>query len=1238
MSHKNFRSSASDIFMKNRKIKSPIKDDEVSKTVRLKKLKTLLSINNDKILEIKGRKKAQPFHLVGENDKYKIIEKNIQNKILNISMLIIDTVKFNLDLAEITDESDNLRKKERKSTNPLKNTNKTNPNNNLGFFRASFNMGRRSSQLNLGRRPYGMSALEAYKDLINEKNRRIKKIPPLYDSFGEDESDKEMNLKNYGLNPKSLFIDIYDCFLIISVIFYLFYTPFRLAKTKMVINDNEIFAKILIYFSEIIFIIDVIFGFFRWYYNNEFKLITDKNMIITHYFYGYLFFDLIMAIPFYSIFKFNIGNNEDNITYNENNYLIKSLICLKAFKIFKVNNIKNNRVIYFINKELGKNIFLEKIYQISNFVLIVLSVFNLFVCFHIYMAYLSYPNWIISSNLQDKSFIQIYLSSLYFIMATLTSVGYGDIVCIGKQETLFQILLLSIGLVAYSWIISTVGDYVKNKSRANLNYNRDMTKLEELRIQYPNMPYKLYNKIQQHIQRILTQSKKYEYHILVNTLPYYLKNLVLFQIHKTEIERFTFFKNCDNSDFILKVLTHFIPVFPKQNILLVGEGEFFENIFFIKEGRLSLEAIIDLNNIEMSIEKYLKYRFEEIELIEDFSGEDNTLVKRNITNESGGKSPKSKKYFEIINKQFENIDGSSSACGESDIEQEIGKCDFHLENQDFYGGDIQYIHILDLLKNEHFGESLMFLNIPNPLSLRVKSKRADLYILRRKDALNIKRDYQNIWKRINKKSIHNIKSLKSLTLDIINRYCEMNGLLVKGNEIINLKTKKTFNLGKAETLNQNPTFGPLKLNSSKNDNIFLNIKNKESSKNMFKIRTNINKERKKNSFYSIKGTKNKSFNTTLIMSKNINFSSNTDSNDISNYKNLDNKISDKSLKNNNFHKLKIKNSKNKKTDQNISTKNRSVKFKLRKSSFSAKCLPIKYQNKNIPKIGRRNNASMKKRISTFNESDETHNFHELKKESTINFKISSSYNNINEISKGQYIKENNFQDLIKNIVNYFFNLKQKDKINYEKQFNYFKILFNKISHGEYDSEFAKVTNKKQIVQKPSFDIDINKKKLSKYTKSIKNKNFLLKKLKRNISYNNPKEISFSLQNQKYILESGDIKSINNKNQLQLIKTNKYQEKIANNDNINNNISKDKLVDDINYNISKNTFNNNKSKCKHSKTFQKLKKENDNNFQINKKKTKKDKPPDTSFKNNIIKNENNFREVNLNYVNNFCHIF
>ena len=320
------------------------------------------------------------------------------------------------------------------------------------------------------------------------------------------------------------------------------------------------------------------------------------------------------------------------------------------------------------------------------------------------MAELSYPNWLVSFNLEDKSFTDKYIASFYFIMATMTSVGYGDIVCISREETFFQIVLLSIGLVAYSWIISAVGDYVKNKSRALDNFNRDMTKLEEIRIAHRNMPFKLYNKIQQHIQRVLTQNKKYEYNILINSLPYTLQNSVLFEIHKDEISKFTFFKNCDNSDFILKVLTHFIPIFSKKNIVLVGEGEFFENIFFIKNGRLSLEAIIDLDNIEISIEKYLKYRFEEIEKIEDVSEDEKSFQKSRINDDKNFvmNEQKSTNLLGIINKQFENME-EISYMHESNIEQEIGKCDFDMENEEKYEENIQYIRILDLLKNEYFG-------------------------------------------------------------------------------------------------------------------------------------------------------------------------------------------------------------------------------------------------------------------------------------------------------------------------------------------------------------------------------------------------------------------------------------------------------------------------------------------------------------------------------------------------------
>ena len=649
------------------------RNTQLDKTFQLKKLKSLLSINDAKIKDIKRKKHLSSFHLINENDKYKAIEKNIQNKILNISMLILNDCKINSD---ITDTVKPFKPKRQSQKNFELNSFKLNKiNKSTNIFRPRKCIARQSRY---------SSNLNHLREAFNEKFRKIKRIHNLYDSFGEDESDKDIEKNNYGLNPKSIFIDTYDMIILISTIFCLFYMPYRLARTKMIINDNEYFVVFMIYFSEIIFVIDLIFGFFRWFYNNEMKLVSNSYMIITHYLYGDFFFDLIMAIPFYSIFKYkNVEKSQFDSIYNESHFLLKILICFKAIKIFKLNNSKNNRVIYFFNRKFAKNYYLERVYQITNFIVIIISVFNLFISFHIYMAQLSYPNWIFSSNLQDKSFIEIYLSSLYFIMATLTSVGYGDIVCISKEETCFQILLLSIGLVAYSWIISTVGDYVKNKSRATINFNRDMTKLEEIRIAYPNMPYKLYNKIQHHIQRLLTQSKKYEYNILVNSLPYYLQNSVLFQIHKNEIDKFTFFKDCDNSDFILKVLTHFIPIFSKKNIVLVGEGEFFENIFFIKDGRLSLEAIIDLDNIEMSIE-YLKYRFEEIEQIEDISENDNSYQQSKIIERSfkNPKKIKPKHFLEMINKQFENVEENLNI-HESNIEQEIGKCDFRFRKSRF---------------------------------------------------------------------------------------------------------------------------------------------------------------------------------------------------------------------------------------------------------------------------------------------------------------------------------------------------------------------------------------------------------------------------------------------------------------------------------------------------------------------------------------------------------------------------
>ena len=65
----------------------------------------------------------------------------------------------------------------------------------------------------------------------------------------------------------------------------------------------------------------------------------------------------------------------------------------------------------------------------------------------------------------------------------MTTERYGDFICISSfSEMIFEIILLSIGITAYSWIVSNIGNYVKNESYASMLFNKDEAILEDIRI------------------------------------------------------------------------------------------------------------------------------------------------------------------------------------------------------------------------------------------------------------------------------------------------------------------------------------------------------------------------------------------------------------------------------------------------------------------------------------------------------------------------------------------------------------------------------------------------------------------------------------------------------------------------------------------------------------------------------------------------------------------------------------
>jgi hypothetical protein len=442
---------------------------------------------------------------------------------------------------------------------------------------------------------------------------------------------------------------------------------------------------------------------------------------------------------------------------------------VKQIKLFKIIDLKKNSIMYKIKESVSEKEFIEDVINSLVTIGVCIFCFYSFISIHIFIGRHSHPNWITKNGFENQSIPMLYLTSFYYLITTMTTVGYGDISCACISETIFQIVVLSVGITVYSWIVSNIGNYVKNENYASMQFNKDGEILEEIRISHPNMPFRLYKQILHHLNARKIRQKHCDSNLLINSLPYSLKNSVLLTMYKQTINNLKIFKGCKNSDFIVRILTNFIPLFSKKNAILIHEGQLVENIMFVKNGRLALQAAIDIEEPEESIKHYLNKNFG------DVSNDLMYISKYESSNSSSSNYSKvaqtpvdiAKTIIDsVVNPRIRSE--SKSVMNESGLGKEMGKWD--IGGDDFEESNYQFLNIINLSKNESYGVIYMFLNKASPLSLRVKSKIVELLLLRKNDAMDISHRYPNIWMKFIKKSYFNILSIKKIAVKKIQNF------------------------------------------------------------------------------------------------------------------------------------------------------------------------------------------------------------------------------------------------------------------------------------------------------------------------------------------------------------------------------------------------------------------------------------------------------------------------------------
>ena len=217
-------------------------------------------------------------------------------------------------------------------------------------------------------------------------------------------------------------------------------------------------------------------------------------------------------------------------------------------------------------------------------------------------TWLTNPNFGVSEFNDSGSFV--YISSLYWVVTTLTTVGYGDIYGTTSEEYIYTMVVEFIGILVFSIIMSTVNTFLSAQGDIDIVEVKSdqvdvwLVKLDNSRMS-KSLPKILYDKIKVYISESLTHDHKKlidGYDFLTQLKPR-LRYELIHELFKPMINDFKhMFRYVDEKDNIMVTGNEFLTFFVSSlycrvfiaNQTIIKRLEHFSELYLIFQGKVTL--------------------------------------------------------------------------------------------------------------------------------------------------------------------------------------------------------------------------------------------------------------------------------------------------------------------------------------------------------------------------------------------------------------------------------------------------------------------------------------------------------------------------------------------------------------------------------------------------------------------------------------------------------------------------
>jgi voltage-gated potassium channel len=312
--------------------------------------------------------------------------------------------------------------------------------------------------------------------------------------------------------------------------------------------SHGFFLTLFYWLVSFVFTIDIFVN----YYSPHFNITQHQNIAEARrkYLKSWFFADLLAAIPFSFIFG------------------------IPALEIIRL--LKFTRVIQFMHYLRQRAIILGDYLILGFFVFWLILLAHWLACGWIYLRGFA----------EDIDNVTKYVTSLYWVIETLTTVGYGETTPLTNAQYIFAMIIMLVGVGTYGFIIGNVANIL---SKSNPARTRFFNNLEQLKIfvSYRNIPVHLQKRVSDYFNYIWKKRLGFDESVFLSSLPQGLQNEVSVHLRKEILQNIPLFKGVSD-EFLKEVSLHMRPIVCVPDEYVFKEDDIGHEMYFIIRGKLEI--------------------------------------------------------------------------------------------------------------------------------------------------------------------------------------------------------------------------------------------------------------------------------------------------------------------------------------------------------------------------------------------------------------------------------------------------------------------------------------------------------------------------------------------------------------------------------------------------------------------------------------------------------------------------